>query len=69
MTADRVRIGRMGSLVVLAILAPGCGSTAAPQASQQPSQMADSAFRVVGYVIDRGARASEEQLQQLTHVN
>jgi chitinase len=69
MTTDRGRMARMFTFATLAILVPGCGSSAAPDPSQQPSQPADSAFRVIGYVIDRGARASDEQLRQLTHVN
>jgi chitinase len=53
------------ALVLLAIVATGCGSpAAAPQ-----SQVAEPAFRVIGYVTDTGARASDEQILQLTHVN
>lgn len=53
------------ALVLLAILVTGCGSPA----PSGPSQEAEPAFRVIGYVTDTGARASEEQLLQLTHLN
>jgi chitinase len=48
---------------LLALAMSGCGSTAAPSEAQ-PGE-----FRVIGYVTDRGATASEDQLRQLTHLN
>ena len=69
MTNRRGPIERIVVAGLLALPATGCGSNAVPQASQPLSQPAEPAFRVIGYVSDTGALASEEQLRQLTHVN
>ena len=52
-------------LVAIALVAAGCGSAAAPSASEAEPEP----FRVIGYVTDKGAEASDDQLRQLTHVN
>lgn len=65
MTTRRGPISRIFVLGMLALPGAGCGSPAV----SGPSQEVEPAFRVIGYVTDTGARASDEQLLQLTHLN
>jgi len=51
---------------VLIVLLAGCGTQlAAPSPSARPP----AAFLVIGYVTDTGIQITDEQLDQLTHVN
>ena len=51
---------------VLVMLLGGCGTQmTADVASPEPLAQ----FRVIGYVTDTGAQITDEQLEQLTHVN
>lgn len=56
---------RCGLGVLIGVLA-GCGTQLA---APTPSDGGLTQFRVIGYVTDTGAQLSDEQLDQLTHVN
>jgi chitinase len=62
------------ALVVLGcILIAGCGNGGVPASGSTPADgggdAAEPAFRIVGYVTDKGVTASEEQVAPLTHLN
>jgi chitinase len=57
---------RFDALVVTALLLAGCGTQVSDQTSLP---LPDPPFRVIGYVTDTGLQISDEQLEQLTHVN
>jgi chitinase len=54
------------TFLLLGLLLAACGTTQMTTASPEPQS---TRFRVIGYVTDTGAQISDEQLDQLTHVN
>jgi chitinase len=61
-------MARLSIPLALVLLLSGCGAQmTAP--SPSPSSEAETRFRVIGYVTDTGLQISDEQLEQLTHVN
>jgi GH18 family chitinase len=54
-----------GAVAALALLAAGC----ATDMTAQDAEGEAPTFRIIGYVTDTGLQISDEQLEQLTHVN